>query len=146
MDYVIVDGLERTPMGFFQFLYQPWNIPKEDDVKNAEVCGIDPFFLEKSLAAAELCVKHNKPYVTIDCEHTDYLHQHAAINVVSRAECLNNHYKGKFAEEAYGLFTDSNDRLVIITRGGDEMTVAISPFPLPLNPPKLEEVQKLLSK
>lgn len=205
MDYVIVDGLERTPMGFFQSLYQPgahqpWNMPKEDDIKNAEVCGIDPFFLEKSLAAAELCVKHNKPYVTIDCEHTDYLHQHAAINVVSRAECLNNHYKGKSAEEAYGLLTDSTDGLVIITRGGDEMiygrrgqnpkymkpfktdvkstlgagdtfkagclyallkgmnddetvrfasacsSVAISRFPLPLNPPTLEEVQNLLSK
>ena len=203
MDYVIVDGLVRTPMGFFQSLYQPgahqpWNMPKEDDIKNAQVCGIDPFFLDATQKAAELCVKYNKPYVTIDCAHTEYLHQHAAINVVSRAECLNNHYKDKTPEEAYKLLTDTTDGLVIITRGGDEMiygrrgqppkymkpfktevkstlgagdtfkagclyallnkmsddetvrfasacsSVAISRFPLPLNPPTLEEVQKLL--
>lgn len=203
MDYVIVDGLVRTPMGFFQSLYQPgahqpWNMPKEDDIATATVCGIDPFFLDATKKASEFCVKYNKPYVTIDCAHTEYLHQHAAINIVSRAECLNNHYKGKTAEEAYKLLTDTTDGLVIITRGGDEMiygrrgqppkymkpfktevkstlgagdtfkagclyallnkmsddetvrfasacsSVAISRFPLPLNPPTLEEVNKLL--
>lgn len=204
MDYVLIDKLERTPMGFFQSLYQPgahqpWNMPKEDDIKNAKVCGIDPFFLEATQKAAELCVKYNKPYVTIDCAHTEYLHQHAAINIVSRAECLKNHYKDKTAEEAYKLLTDTTDGLVIITRGAEEMiygrkgqspkymkpfktevkstlgagdtfkagclyallhemndeqtvrfasacsSIAISRFPLPLNPPELNEVQKLLN-
>lgn len=52
----------------------------------AKVAGIDPFFLEETCEAARLCVKNHIPYVTIDCPHTDYLHQHAEINVISK-EC-----------------------------------------------------------
>lgn len=203
MDYVVIGGLVRSPMGFFGSLYQsgahrPWNMPKEEDIINCKVCGIDPFFMEMTQTAAELCVKHGKPYVTIDCQHTEYLHQHAAINVVSEAECLENHYKGKTIDEAYKLLTDTTDGLVIITCGAKDMVygrkgqiakymkpfsvevkstlgagdtykagclygllkgmsddetvrfasacsaIAISRFPLPLNPPTLEEVEKLI--
>lgn len=205
MDYVIVDGLSRTPLGFFQSLYQegahhPWNMPKEADIEAAKVCGIDPFFLEASQTAAELCVKHGKPFVTIDCPHTEYLHQHAAVNIVSKAECLANHYRGETAEQAFGKLSETASGLVIITMGGDDMiygrrgeapkhmtpfktdvksslgagdtfkagvlygllhgmsddelvrfasacsSVAISRYPLPLNPPTLEEVNALISR
>lgn len=38
MDYAIVAGTERSPMGFFRSLYEPgakhpWNAPKEEDIK-----------------------------------------------------------------------------------------------------------------
>lgn len=201
MDYVIVDGLNRTPMGFFQTLYankeKRWNMPKESDIKNAKVAGIDPFFLEETLEAAKLCVKHNIPYVTIDCAHTEYLHQHAAINVVSK-ECLGGEYKGMSKEDVFEKMISTSDALVIITTGSNDMlygrkstglhympvfktdvkstlgagdtfkagclyallhgysdeetarfasacsSVAISRFPLPLNPPTIDEVNKLL--
>jgi len=203
MDYVVIGGLVRSPMGVFGSLYEPgahrpWNMPKEEDIINCQVCGIDPYFMEMTQAAAELCVKHNKPYVTIDCTHDSYLHQHCAIDVVSRAEGVLNHYKGMSEEDVYKLLVDTTDGLVIITRGSDEMfygrkgepmkrmkpfptevkstlgagdtfkagciygllkgmsddeivrfasacsSVAISRFPLPLNPPTLEEVQAKL--
>lgn len=204
MDYVVISGLVRSPMGVFGSLYEKgakkrWSMPKEEDIANCKVGAIDPFFLEETQAAAELFVKHRKPFVTIDCRHDSYLHQHCAVNVVSK-ECTGcEQYKDKSVEEIYQLLTDTTDGLVIITRGEKEMlygrkgqpmkkmkpfsvevkstlgagdtfkagcvygllnnmsddklvrfasacsAIAISRFPLPLNPPTLEEVEKLLS-
>lgn len=204
MDYVVIAGLVRSPMGVFQSLYEKgakkrWNMPKEEDIKNCKVAAIDPYFLEETQAAAELCVKHNKPFVTIDCRHDSYLHKHCAVNVVSKECTESEQYKGKNIEEIYELLTDNTDGLVIITRGENEMiygrkghpmkkllpfsvevkstlgagdtfkagcvygllhgmtddeivrfasacsAIAISRFPLPLNPPTLEEVKELLN-
>ena len=204
MDYVVIAGLVRSPMGVFQSLYEKgakkrWNMPKEEDIKNCKVAAIDPFFLEETQAAAELCVKHNKPFVTIDCRHDSYLHQHSAINVVSKECTGSEQYKDKSIEEIYELLTDNTDGLVIITRGEKEMlygrkgqpmkrmtpfsvevkstlgagdtfkagcvygllhgmtdneivrfasacsAIAISRFPLPLNPPTMDEVKELLN-
>lgn len=202
MDYVVIGGLVRSPMGTFGALYEPgakrrWAMPKEEDIKNAKVIGIDPFFLEATQCAAELCVKHNKNFVTIDCDHTQYLHEHCAINVVSK-ECLNSKYKNEVREEVFKKLVSTTDGLVIITSGEKEMlygrrgepmkkmkpfkvevkstlgagdtfkagclygllngmnddeivrfasacsAVAISRFPLPLNPPTLDEVKEIL--
>ncbi len=204
MDYVVIAGLVRSPMGVFQSLYEPgakrrWNMPKEDDVANCKVAAIDPFFVEATQAAAKLCVKHKKPYVTIDSCHDSYLHQHCAVNVVSKECTGSEQYKNKSIEAIYELLTDNTDGLVIITRGEKEMlygrkgqpmkkmkpfsvevkstlgagdtfkagcvygllygmsddelvrfasacsAIAISRFPLPLNPPTLEEVKGLLN-
>ncbi len=205
MDYVVIAGLVRSPMGVFQSLYEKgakkrWNIPKEEDIKNCKVAAIDPFFLEETQATAELCVKYNKPFVTIDCCHDSYLHKHCAVNVVSKECTASEQYKGKSIEEIYKLLTDNTDGLVIITRGEKEMiygrkgqpmkkmlpfsvevkstlgagdtfkagcvygllhgmnddeivrfasacsAIAISRFPLPLNPPTMEEVKELLNR
>ncbi len=205
MDYVVIAGLVRSPMGVFQSLYEGgakkrWNMPKETDIAECKVAAIDPFFLEKTQAAAELCVKHRKPYVTIDSRHDSYLHQHCAINVLSK-ECTGcDQYGDKSIEEIYQLLTDTTDGLVIITRGEKDMiygrkgqpmklmkpfsvevkstlgagdtfkagciyglandmsddeivrfasacsAVAISRFPLPLNPPTLDEVKQLFGE
>ncbi|MBP5283035.1 MAG: carbohydrate kinase family protein [Lachnospiraceae bacterium] len=205
MDYVVIAGLVRSPMGVFQSLYEPgakrrWNMPKEEDIVGCKVAAIDPFFIEATVAAAELCVKHKKPFVTIDCRHDSYLHQHCAINVVSK-ECTAAYIKeGKSLEDIYELMVANTDGLVIITSGEKDMlygrkgqavkrmkpfdvevkstlgagdtykagciygllhgmsddeivrfasacsAIAISRFPLPLNPPTMEEVQALLSR
>ena len=204
MDYVVIAGLVRSPMGVFQSLYEKgvkkrWNIPKEEDIKNCKVAAIDPYFMEETQAAAEFCVKYNKPFVTIDCRHDSYLHKHCAVNVVSKECTGSEQYKDKSIEEIYELLTDNTDGLVVITRGEKEMlygrkgqpmkkmkpfsvevkstlgagdtfkagcvygllndmsddeivrfasacsAIAISRFPLPLNPPTLEEVKELLN-
>lgn len=203
MDYVVVADLVRSPMGVFQTLYEKrekrWNMPKEEDIVKAKVAGIDPFFMEETLETAKLCVKHNVPYVTIDCPHTDFLHQHSAINVVSK-ECLGEHYKNESKESVFEKMISTTDGLVIITTGHNDMiygrkstgihympvlktevkstlgagdtykagciygllngysdeeivrfasacsAVAISRYPLPLNPPTLEEVHKKLNE
>ena len=203
MDYVVIAGLVRSPMGVFQSLYEPgarkrWNMPKEEDIAGCKVAAIDPFFLEETQIAAELCVKHMKPYVTIDSSHDSYLHQHSAINVVSKECTSSDLYNGQSLEEIYELLVENTDGLVIITSGEHDMiygrkgqaikrmkpfsvevkstlgagdtfkagcvygllhgmkddelvrfasacsAIAISRFPLPLNPPTMEEVKELL--
>ena len=202
MDYVIISRLVRSPMGFFQQLYESgekrWNAPKEEDIERCSAAAIDPFFGDETQRAAELCVKHGKPYVTIDCAHDTYLHKHAAVNVVSK-ECLGADYKGVSKEEAFKLLQENTDGLTIITTGENDMlygrkgeqmkrmkpfsvtvrstlgagdtfkagcvygllkgmnddelvrfasacsAIAISRFPLPLNPPTLPEVEALIA-
>lgn len=196
-DYVIISGSDRTPMGTFGHFYaegRRWNKPDEEMIKCCAAAAIDPFFPEDSRLAAEYCVKHGKPYVTIDCRHDSYIHRHAAVSVIS-GECFANSYTGQSRENIIPLFME-NGGLTIITNGSrpllygrngvvkqfepykvkvastlgagdsfkagavygllkgmsDEQLVsfasacaaaAISEFPLPLNLPTLEKIEKI---
>ncbi|MCR5619893.1 MAG: carbohydrate kinase family protein [Lachnospiraceae bacterium] len=202
MDYVVIAGLVRSPMGRFQTLFSTgkrwWSIPREEDILSSRVAAIDPFFGEETQRAAEICIKKGIPYVTIDSKHDSFLHKNAAINVVSK-ECTEN-YEGMGAEEIMKLMQAESKGLTIITQGGGDMLyarkgeeihrmkpcrvevrstlgagdtfkagcvyallhgmndeetvrfasacsgVAISRFPLPLNPPKLSEVSDLMRR
>ncbi len=197
MDYVVIAGLARSPMGRFQTLFASgkrwWSVPREADIVGCRAAAIDPYFGNESLLAAELCLKHGIPYVTIDCPHDSPLHRRAAVNVVSK-ECISAHYAGMAAEDVMSLLQDNTEGLTILTQGGGGMlygrrgettrrmkpfevevrstlgagdtfkagcvyallhgmdddglvrfasacaAVAISRFPLPLHPPRLEEV------
>lgn len=203
MDYVVIAGLVRSPMGRFQTLFSDgsrwWGVPKEEDLLGCRAAAVDPFFREESNKVAEICIKLGIPYVTIDSPHDSFLHQHAAVNVVS-GECLHNHYQGMDKEDVMALLQETAEGLVIITSGGGEMLygrkgeavkrmkpfpvevrstlgagdtfkagcvyallhnmadddlvrfasacsgIAISRFPLPLNPPTLEEVEALIAR
>ena len=203
MDYVVIAGLVRSPMGRFQALFSSgerwWSVPKEEDIAGCKAAAIDPFFREESLLAAELCARHGVPYVTIDCPHSSPLHQGAAVNVVSK-ECTGEHYAGMVPEDVMEKLMETSGGLTVLTRGGGEMLygrkggaihrmkpfpvevrstlgagdtfkagcvygllhgmgdeelvrfaaacsgVAISRFPLPLNPPAPDEVRKLLDR
>lgn len=124
IDYVIIANSARSPMGFFQQLYESgekrWNVPKKKDIAECSVAGIDPFFLEETQTAAEFCVEFKKPYVTIDCNHKSYLHKNCAINIVSN-ECISSYYKNNDKQEIYELLTENTDGLVIITNGEKPM-------------------------
>ena len=203
MDYVVIAGLTRSPMGRFQTLFASgkrwWSVPREADIEGCRAAAVDPYFGEESLLAAELCGRHGIPYVTIDTPHTSSLHHRAAVNVVS-GECLSEHYAGMTPEAVMALMQRETDGLTIITQGGGEMlygrrgeaprrmepfpvtvrstlgagdtfkagcvygllhnmddealarfasacaAVAISRFPLPLNPPKLSEVMAMMGR
>ncbi len=202
MDYVVIAGLVRSPMGRFQTLFGTgkrwWGIPKEEDIAGCKAAAVDPFFREESLLAAELCRRNGVPFVTIDSPHDSPLHRLAAVNVVSR-ECVAEHYAGMAPEAIMAKLQNETDGLTIITQGGGEMlyarkggpvrrmkpfsvtvrstlgagdtfkagcvygllngmedgelvrfasacsAIAISRFPLPLNPPTLREVQALIA-
>ena len=200
MDYVVIAGLVRSPMGRFQTLFATgerwWSIPREEDIAGCKAAAVDPFFREESLLAAELCRKNGVPFVTIDSPHDSQLHKLAAVNVVSK-ECVAEHYAGMTPEAIMDKLQQETDGLTIITQGGEDIlyarkgepihrmkpfqvtvrstlgagdtfkagcvyglmhgmkdeemvrfasacsAIAISRFPLPLNPPKLEEVKAL---
>ncbi len=202
MDYVVIAGSVRSPMGRFRALFSSgrrwWSVPKEKDILGCRVAGIDPFFGEESLLAMEICRKHGIPYVTIDSPHDSPLHLYAAVNVVSK-ECISQHYTGMEPEEVMERMLETAGGLTVLTRGGGDMlygrkgsgvhrmkpfsvevkstlgagdtfkagcvygllhgmkddelvrfagacaAVAITRFPLPLHPPKPEEVQALIT-
>lgn len=127
MDYVVIAGLVRSPMGRFQTLFSSgkrwWNVPKDEDLVGCKVAAIDPFFGKESLLAAELCNKKKIPYVTIDSPHDSPLHKNAAINVVSK-ECTSQHYKEMAPEAIMEQMQAETEGLTIITQGGGEMLYA----------------------
>lgn len=201
MDYVVIAGLVRSPMGRFQTLFSTgkrwWSVPQEKDIAGCKAAAIDPFFGKESLQAMEICRKHGIPYVTIDSPHDSPLHQHAAVNVVSN-ECTGQYYADIKPEAVMERLMETAEGLTILTQGGGDMlygrkgaalhrmkpfdvevrstlgagdtfkagcvygllhgmaddalvrfasacsAVAISRFPLPLHPPKLEEVRALI--
>jgi sugar/nucleoside kinase (ribokinase family) len=126
-DYVLIAGDTRTVLGTFRKFFasarndglRRWNTPKEGDILNCDAAAIDPFFMDESNLAAEYCIKHGKPYVTIDCKYDSYLHQYSAVSVIS-GEGIHNHYPGKTREELFPLFQDNGGGLTIITNGGKE--------------------------
>ena len=201
MDYVVIAGLVRSPMGRFQTLFETgkrwWSVPREEDIAGCKAAAIDPFFRDESLLAAEYCQRNGVPFVTIDSPHDSLLHKLAAVNVVSK-ECVAEHYAGMAPEAIMEKMQQETDGLTIITQGGGDMlyarkgeeihrmkpfkvtvrstlgagdtfkagcvygllhgmkdeelvrfasacsAVAISRFPLPLNPPRSEDVQALI--
>ena len=201
MDYVVIAGLVRSPMGRFQTLFSTgkrwWSIPKEEDIAGCKAAAVDPYFGDESLLAAEICRRHGIPYVTIDSRHDSALHRYAAVNVVSK-ECTANDYPGMAPEDIMERMQQETDGLTILTQGGGDMlygrrgeslrrmkpfpvevrstlgagdtfkagcvygllhgmddeelvrfasacsAIAISRFPLPKYPPRLEEVEELI--
>ena len=201
MDYVVIAGLARSPMGRFNALFSSgrrwWSVPREEDIAECKAAAVDPYFREESMLAAELCARHGIPYVTIDTRHDSPLHRGAAINVISH-ECMDSQYPGMTPECIMEMMQRETDGLTILTQGSGEMlygrkgealkrmrpfdvevkstlgagdtfkagcvyallhampdeetvrfasacsAIAISRFPLPLHPPKPEEVAALI--
>ena len=124
MDYVVIAGLVRSPMGRFQTLFSTgkrwWSIPQEQDIVGCKAAAIDPFFGNESLQAMEICRQQGIPYVTIDSPHDSLLHQHAAVNVVSK-ECSGQHYAGMQPETVMERMMETTEGLTILTQGGGDM-------------------------
>lgn len=124
MDYVVIGGQVRSPMGRFQALFSSgkrwWSIPRETDITGCRAAAIDPFFGAESLLAAELCVKHRIPYVTIDARHDSALHRYAAVNVISQ-ECTAQYGAAAAPEDIMELMKQETDGLTILTQGSGEM-------------------------
>ncbi len=124
MDYVVIAGSVRSPMGRFQALFSTgerwWSIPKEEDIAGCKAAAVDPFFREESLLAAKICLSHDVPYVTIDSRHDSFLHRHAAVNIIS-GECTGSEYRGMAPEAVMELMQQEAGGLTILTQGAGDM-------------------------
>lgn len=123
-DMILVDRNTRTAFGQFAHFYSDskkrWNAPDEKDIADAIVCGIDPFFYEDTDKAVELCIKHKKRYVTIDCPYDSYIAQNASVVAVSH-EYLDTTYKNQDYKNIMKEYTHHCSGLIIFTQGSDEM-------------------------
>ena len=79
-EIAISDRNSRTIFGNFTKFHsgtKQWHSPKEEDIMNAAMTALDPYFKEEALLAAHICVHNKKPYVTLDCRYDDIIAQHA---------------------------------------------------------------------
>ncbi len=202
-DYIIIDQKTRTCFGTFcKYFEDPihrWNKANKEDIMNAKVVGLDPFFKEDAVEVAKWCKEFNKPYVVIDCPFDSELHRLSSINVISN-EYIRGNYKDWTREAVFEAYTENTDGLVILTLGAKEIMygrkgqkpkyfmpynvevvstlgagdtfkagcvyalfkemsdeesvsfasacagIACTKFPIPLNPPRLEEIEELINR
>jgi len=207
-EIIIIDKETRTTFGPFAEFHKDYherkiiraNKPCENDIKNANAAGIDPFFGEESLLAARYCRENNVPFVTIDERPEHEVCKLASIIVVSSdwirdhaSEFCNDNGKIELLKK---YMAHNPNALAVITSGGEKIlygrngeikkadafkvdtkstlgagdtfkagciyglsqnwhndeiinfssaaaAVACTKFPLPLNPPTLEEIERL---
>jgi sugar/nucleoside kinase (ribokinase family) len=122
-EVVITDKSSRTVFGNYAAFHSgemQWNDACEDDIRNAKMVSLDPYFKKESLAAAELCVKNNKPYVTIDCRYDDFITQNAEAVIISH-ELRDQAYRDYNMEEIFSQYLQNCKGLIIFTFGSDEL-------------------------
>jgi len=122
-EFVVADGDSRTVFGNYVAFgtgSQQWNEPLEEDIAAASIVCLDPYLGESSLRAAEYCVAHSTPYVTLDVPFDGYIAQHAAAISVSH-ELRDQSYAGQDMRLIFQRFIDSCPGLIVFTFGGDEL-------------------------
>lgn len=123
-DMVLIASNTRTCFGTFGEYFsnekRRWNTPVKEDIENAKVVGLDPFFMEQSELVAKFCHELGKKYVTIDCKPESLLHKYSEVNVVSN-EFIKNNYPNVNVEELFKIYTENTDGLVIFTFGSREI-------------------------
>lgn len=122
-EFVIADGDSRTVFGNYAGFHagpRQWNEALAADVAGASIVCLDPYFRDSARRAAELCVTHGKPYVTLDSPHDDYVAQNAAAVVISH-ELRDQAYLGREMREVFDEYLESCRGLVIFTFGSNEL-------------------------
>jgi sugar/nucleoside kinase (ribokinase family) len=125
-EFVITDKNSRTVFGNYAKFHsgqKQWNAPQEEDIQNARMVGLDPYFKDDALLAAKLCVKNNKPYVTLDCRYDDYIAQHAAAVVISH-ELRDQAYRDRDVQDVFDNYLTHCIGLVVFTFGSDALWYA----------------------
>jgi len=125
-EIVIADGDSRTVFGNYAGFHagpKQWNEPRAEDIAAASIVCLDPYFRTDSRLAAELCVAHSTPYVTLDSPYDDYVAQNAAAVVISH-ELRDQSYAGRDMRAVFGEYLGACRGLVIFTFGGDELWYA----------------------
>lgn len=123
-DIVFCDGEHRTVFGWFVAnLFggrRLWTIPSEASIQEAKCVALDPFFGEQSARVAELCQKHHRDYVTIDCHWDSPFARHARAIICSR-EFLEREYPQSDYGQLLGKYRETCRGLVIFTFGSKDI-------------------------
>lgn len=146
-DLVLCDGKSRTVFGWFiEYLFgerKLWTDPCEASIRQADCVALDPFFRGSSAKVAELCVKHQTDYVTIDAHWDSEIAQQARALVCSK-EFLQREYPDADIDELFAQYLSVCRGLVIFTFGAREVLYA-SPGKVPerFKPYEIEVVDTL---
>lgn len=112
----------RTIFGSYGHLLEreDWNMPVPDDIRQAKVVCLDPFFAKASLHAAEIASNFGVPTVTIDCLFDDPLLQHVSAVVISD-NFIQWKYPDRRLEDLFRAYLSATDGLVVFTFGESDI-------------------------
>ena len=125
-ELVIADNSTRTIFGTYGNLFsagRKWNIVNEEDIENAKIVCLDPFFKDESKIVSEICIKNRIPYVTVDCRYEDEISQNAEVIIIS-GEFRGHQYQNINKEELFKLYAQKCKGLVIFTSGKEDIIYA----------------------
>ena len=146
MDYVVIAGLVRSPMGRFQTLFATgerwWSIPREEDIAGCKAAAVDPYFGEESLRATDgLTILTQGGGEMLYARKGGPIRRMSPFSVTVRSTLgAGDTFK---AGCVYGLLQGMEDEELVRFASACS-GIAISRFPLPLNPPTMEEVRELI--
>ncbi len=125
-EIVITDKNSRTVFGNYASFHRgekQWNTPQETDIKEATFVSLDPYFRGESLLASELCVKNQKPYITLDCKYDDFIAQNAEAVIISH-ELRAQAYGGENMIDIFKNYQKNCKGLIIFTFGNEKLWYA----------------------
>jgi sugar/nucleoside kinase (ribokinase family) len=125
-EIVIVDKTTRTVFGNYAHFHngeKQWNAPSEEDVKGCIMAALDPYFRQDAELLARLCVKYNKPYVTLDCPYDNFITHNADAVVISH-ELRDQAYKDSDMNKVFENYLKYCKGMTIFTFGSDELWYA----------------------
>jgi sugar/nucleoside kinase (ribokinase family) len=125
VEVIVATGLARTIFGTYEDLLRrrAWNPPSRQDIANARIVMLDPFFGEESAQAAQWCVDAGVPYVTVDLVPDLPIAEHAEAIVVSD-EFARRALPGATPEAIMAAYTKRCTGLIVFTQGGADILFA----------------------
>lgn len=108
----------RTIFGTYCRLQEDaaWNEPHQEDVTQAKVICLDPFFKEASSRVAEIGARAGIPVITVDCGYDDPLLEYASAIVIAESYIRENYSDHKL-EDLFRQYQRNCNGLVIFTFG-----------------------------
>jgi sulfofructose kinase len=121
----------RTIFGTYGRLLEEagWNMPKDEDIVQAKVVCLDPFFSDPASRVAEIACNADVPVVTVDCKFDDPLLKHTSAVVIAESY-IGEQYPGADREELFDNYRAATNGLVIFTFGDVALWYARSGEPV----------------
>ena len=118
-EIVFSDEQSRTVFGNYVDLMsttRKWNIPRKDDLAQAQVVSVDPPFQSESALVGEYATQLGIPFISIDCPYQQALATDAAVVIIS-GEYRGREYPEADLAELFSEYQTSAQGLVIFTVG-----------------------------
>ncbi|MEM8683477.1 MAG: PfkB family carbohydrate kinase [Pseudomonadota bacterium] len=117
-EVVFAAGDTRTIFGTYVKLQRQasWNLPQDEDISNAQVVCLDPFFKEPAAHAARVAFGAGIPVVTVDCRYDNPILAHTAAVVIAES-FIQEHYPGADLEDLFRRYQSKHRGLTIFTFG-----------------------------
>lgn len=122
-EILISDGVTRTCFGNFDRYKKSgkkWNVPDLNDIKEATMVALDPYFDEESYTVAKTCMKYQIPYLTIDVNYDDIIAQESEVLIIS-VDHREWNYLNEDLNELFNKYTYNCKGLIIFTFGDSDI-------------------------